>query len=120
MNVPSRLSLNQFSVGQAILSYQREQGVPEQVRILAVVEAEGELVKIGVQVLGRELVVGADQRPLEEAPYALYGVRVNVRSYPLFRSVVNGLVLAASLVDAFVAKMLVGVDLGTLIIIKKK
>lgn len=56
---------------------------------MPVVEPEGHLVKIGAHVLGRELVIGADNRPLQQAPDAFDGVGVNIGLYPLLRAVVD-------------------------------
>ena len=49
---------------------------------MTVVEPPLKLVKVGVKVLGAEMVVGTDDRLLEEAPNALHGVSVNVAPYP--------------------------------------
>jgi hypothetical protein len=56
---------------------------------MPVVEPEGHLVKVGVQMLGAQVMVGAHNRPLEQRPDALNRVGVNVGLYPLFCTVVD-------------------------------
>src|SRR5439155_2953729 len=57
-----------------------------------------------------DLVVGADDRALEEAPGALGGVGVNVTPHTFLRGVVDGDVLGVLVADALVANPLVRVD----------
>ena len=61
---------SQFSVRQVVRLDQREDRVPEQERILPVVESKAEFVQVGRQVLDGKLVVRADDGTLEQAPSA--------------------------------------------------
>ena len=83
------LGADQLFVRQRIFSNQRKQRVPEQVGVLSVVEAEAELVKIRREMLNRELMVGAHQRPLEQRPGVLDRIGGHVAPYPFIRRVVN-------------------------------
>lgn len=104
------LCLDQFLVGEPVLSDQRQQRVPEEERVVAIVEPESEFVQVGVQMFGGELVVGADQGSLEEREHALDAVCVNVRPHPLIGSVLNGFVAALVVADSPVTAVLVRVD----------
>ena len=70
MSAASR-RFNQVRVSERIRRDQLEQGIPEQERVLPVVEPELKLVHVGLQVLGRKLVVGPDDGPLEQRPGAI-------------------------------------------------
>jgi hypothetical protein len=73
-----QLIRDQLGIGQSIGSDQPEQCIPEQERVLAVVEPKCELVQVGVQVLLRELVIAPDDGALEQRPDALHAVGVDV------------------------------------------
>lgn len=65
---------------------------------------------------GRKLMVGTNQRALEQAPRAFGGVRVNVPAHPFFFPVVHRLVLRVFVTDADVADVPIGVDgLGVIV-----
>jgi hypothetical protein len=68
---------------------QRENRVAEQERVVAVVEPERELVKVGRKVLAAELVVAADDTAIKEAPHVLNGVRVNVAAYIVLNKIIR-------------------------------
>lgn len=91
--VPLRSLSGQIGVSQVVAGDQPKQRVTEQVRVLAVVEPEGELVKVCLQVLLGELVITADNSPVEQAPRTLDRVRVDSTANPLFAGVVNVLML---------------------------
>ncbi len=55
-----------------------EQRIPEQVRVMPVVEPPLQLVQVGVQMLDRQLVLGASDRPLQKAPDAFDGLGVGI------------------------------------------
>src|ERR1051326_1832458 len=57
-----------------------------------------------------ELVVGAENSAVKEAPGALYGVRVDVAAYPFVAAVRDGFVLNPALFQPSVDRRLVGVD----------
>ena len=46
------MSLYEFSVGEAVGTYEPKQRIPEQVRVIAVVVPEGHLIQIGRMMLG--------------------------------------------------------------------
>ena len=89
---------------------QRDERVAEEVRILAVVESERDLVQVCGQVLDRQLVVRPDDRPLQQAPYAFYGVGVNIAANPFLGVVVDRLWLMTP--DGAVGGQVVGVNVG--------
>lgn len=68
---------DEFRVGELLCIQHRNQCAPEQVRVLAVVEAEGDFVQVSRKVFGRKLE-GADDAEFHEAPNALDGGRLNV------------------------------------------
>src|ERR1700683_2212093 len=49
--------------------------------------------------LGADLMIRTFDGPLKEAPYAFYGVRMNITTNPLFGAVVNGLVCCVGVGD---------------------
>ena len=59
---------NELLVLQRLGRDQCHERVAEEVIVVPVVEAEGHLVKVGVHVLRRELVIRADNRPFQQAP----------------------------------------------------
>src|SRR5713226_999475 len=61
--------------------------------------------------LGADLMVGADHRPLEQRPNALNGVGVNVRADVFLLAVLDG-VMACDSVESFVGVEIVRVDGG--------
>ena len=68
------------------------QGVPEDVRVVPVVEPSLQFFEVAVQVLRADLVERADDGPLEQRPDALDAVRVHVANHSLFSRVVHRLV----------------------------
>jgi len=60
--------------------------------------------------LDGELVVAPDDAPLEEAPHALDGVRMDVGAHVLAAVVIDGLVARVLVADALPSRQLVGVD----------
>src|SRR5579884_2408927 len=73
----------QFLIRQRPSFHKPDDRVPEQVRVVAVVEPERELVQVRRKILLGELVIAADHRAVEQAPNRLHGVRVNVSANPL-------------------------------------
>ena len=47
---------------------QLEQRIPKQIRVLPIIEPKRRLIEVGGQMLGGELMVRADDGPLEEGP----------------------------------------------------
>ena len=56
--------------------------------------------KLGVQMLGTQVMMRADDRPLEKRPHALDGVGVDIGLHPFLRPVVNRSVLSVLVADA--------------------
>src|ERR1022692_3983243 len=58
--------------------------------------------------LGADLMIGTNDRPLKQRPDALYGVRVNIAAYPFFGAMVDRFVRRIRVRDAAIAGMIVG------------
>ena len=71
--------------------HQLHESVAEQIWVVAVVEPEGNLVKVGRKVPNAEMVIGADDRTLEKRPHALDRVRVNISPNPFVVKVIDRL-----------------------------
>ena len=69
---------DQTFVGQRLRFNQSQDRVAEQECVAPVVPAERSFVQVGRKMLDGELVVRADHRAVEQTPYALGGVRVNI------------------------------------------
>jgi hypothetical protein len=102
--------LNQFREGQLCRIYQLRESVPENAVIAAVIEPKFKLIQIGVQMLHAHLMIRPDNRPLQEAPDALYAVCVNVPANPFLRAVANALMARVRIGNAKVCRKLVRVD----------
>jgi len=63
-------------------------------------------------VLDADLVVRADDRPLEQRPHAFNTVCVNVATDPLFSPVIDTVVFGVRVRDPEISRVLVGIDLG--------
>ena len=103
-------SVNQLLQRQRLLLNDRQHGVSEEVGVVAVVELEGDLIEVGGQMLGAHLVVGADHRPLQEAPHALHGVRMDDSPNPLALVVGHELMARVGVLNAAVCLPSVRVD----------
>jgi len=106
---PPRLG-DQLLIPQGVRFDQSAQRVPEQVRVLAVFEAEGHLFQVGRQVLLADLVVSANDGAVQDAPHAFDGVRVNLPDDPFLLPVVDRRVQRALVFDALVGFPIVGED----------
>lgn len=62
------LAGRQLRIGQALRLQQLEERVPEQIRIAVVVVPETDFGEVGRQMLGAELVVGADDGAPARSP----------------------------------------------------
>ena len=65
-------------VGQRLRGHKTRDGVAEQVRVLPVVEAKFEFVKVPIRVLHADLMERTDNRPLEQTERAVDAVGVHV------------------------------------------
>ena len=83
---------DQLLVWECISRYQLSERIAEQVIIPAIVESPFHFIEVGRKVLNRQLVIGTNDRPLEQAPRRFNGVRVNVTPYPFLDSVIHGIV----------------------------
>jgi hypothetical protein len=70
------------------------------------------LIYIPPEVLGADVMVRPDNRPLDEGPHTLDAVRVNVAAYPLFSRMVNAIVLCVFVRDPEVSVWLMFLVLG--------
>jgi hypothetical protein len=68
------------------------------------------LIQISVQMLHRELVVGANNSPFKQAADALNGVGMNVAAHPFFFAVFDRLVARVRIAQVAVRNVIVGVD----------
>ena len=68
--------------------------VPEDERVLAIVEPELELIEIAIKMLARDLVERTSHTTFEERPRSLNCVRVDLRAHPLVGGVDNRLMPA--------------------------
>lgn len=106
---------DQLVVGHRLRADQPEQRVTEQVGILPVVVAEGDLIEVRRKMAGAKMVVRADDGSLEQRPHALHRVRVNVGLDPRL-GMVDGLVPRVVVGDPPVQLPGVGVDrLGVIV-----
>src|SRR5437016_13768633 len=69
------------------------QGIQEQIRVLPAIETEGHFIQIGRKMLGADLVPCSHDAALQKAESVLHGVRVDVTTNILLRSVIDGLML---------------------------
>src|SRR5438067_950605 len=60
--------------------------------------------------LNAHFMVRTDDRPLQEAPYALNPIGVNVANNPFFGRVINPLVLSVGIFDSPIRRHFIGVD----------
>ena len=82
------------------------------VELVAVVEAERELMQIELKILGGNLVVDANQTPLEQAPYILYSVGA-YSPMGIALDLVHGAMGELGAIEPQVGRELVGVKLGS-------
>ena len=64
-------------------------GIPKQIRVLPIVEPPLQFVKVSVKMFGREFMIGTNDRPLEKAPHAFYGVGVDIPINPLYLAIAD-------------------------------
>ena len=84
--------------------------VPEQVRTLSPVEPPLKFIEVTIKMLRGNLMIGTHDRPLEQAPNAFNGVRVNVAAHPFLLMVVDRFVLGVVVSDAAIGGPFVGHD----------
>lgn len=105
------MRLSKCFVRERLAFEQLQQRVPEQIRVFPVVEPEGDFIHVGVKVLCTQVMVGADDGALEEAPVGLNRLSVSVAPNPFFRAVVDEFVRVNDfIVKVSVAVVSVGVD----------
>ena len=88
----SYLLRHQPPIGEVSSVDDAPERVREDVGVFAVVVPPLQFLQVAVQVLDAHLVEGADNGPLEQAPYALDRVGVNLTHNPLFLGVFDRLV----------------------------
>ena len=92
------------------------QGVPEYMRVIAVVKTPLQFFEVAVQVLPAHLVEGANNGTLEQAPDTLDSVGVDLSDNPLLRGVAHGLVYSVAIFNPHVGLQLIGVNRLSLIL----
>ena len=92
------------------------QGVPEDMRIIAVVETPFQFLKVSVQVLDAHLMEGADDGAFEQAPDALDPIGMDLADNPLFRGMAHGLMPSIVILNPHVGLQLIGVNRLSLIL----
>lgn len=110
--------LDRFSCGQILIGETATNGRAEHtgepfhrmMAHVAVIEAEGELVDVAVQMLGAGVMINADQAPLHHRKDALDPVRGDVAAHIFARAVVDALMGVEQAADRVVDGALVGVD----------
>lgn len=107
--------LCQFRIRQRLGIQHRHERVPKQPWVVAVVELESDFVQVAFKVLGGKLVEGTDDGTLQDAPYALIRVCVNVSPYPFVVGMINHFVPKTMLRQLAIAGVLVGVDGGFIV-----
>jgi hypothetical protein len=101
---------DEFSVRESVAGDQGENRVSEEIRVLAIVEAERDLIEVRRKMLNAELVVGTHDGSVEETPDALDRVRVHLADNPLVGGMVHRFMACVSVPDADIRPVLVGVD----------
>jgi hypothetical protein len=101
---------NELRVRQRFGQQELEHRIPEHVGVFSVVEAELQLIKVGVKVLRANLMVATDDGALQEAPDVLKRVRVNVAPNVFSFAVLDRFVLGVLIGDTLVSFPFVGID----------
>lgn len=100
----------EFFVLHLLRREQPKERIAKQKRIFALIKAPLEFLKVTVQMLRAHLMVRADNRALEQRPYALDAVGVNISTNPFFRAVIDAMVFGIRVFDPEVTGVIVGVD----------
>lgn len=107
----ARLSRSQLRVLHRIGLDEAQDGVPEQEVVLAVVVPPLMLVEIRAQMPLGDLVIGPDDRTVEQREHALDGVAVNAPVHPLAATMIDAAMRNADLASrTLVGLVLVGVE----------
>ena len=109
IGLPNQLS-NQFLIRETLSLEQLQKRIPKEPRICPIIEPPFEFIEIGVHMLSRHLVVGTDERAVEEAPYVLYGVCMDSTSYPFLSAMIDCLMAGVIVPDAPVGGPVIGID----------
>ena len=113
MELPQNLKLNLLHkglIGKVLGIEQLKQRIPKKIWIISIIESPFQFVKVGVQMFGADLVIGTNNRPLEEAPHPFNGVGVNLAVDPLPGAMVHCLVVGIVIPDTSVSRPFVSVD----------
>ena len=107
---------NQFGICQSFIQRAREHRVNAVEGVIgtrALIESEGELVDIPLQMLGRDMVVDAIDTTLQNGPHALNPVGVDIAINEFFRAVFHGVVSVEQAIKTKVAAVIVSVKDGS-------
>ena len=100
----------QSLIRESVRPKQPHHCVSKQVWILPAVESPLKFIEVTIQMLRGDLMIGAHNRPLEQAPNAFHGIGVNIATDPFFFVVIDRLVLRVVIRDAAIGGPLVGHD----------
>ncbi len=92
------------------------QSIPEDMRVIAIIESPFQFLKVSVQVLPAHLVEGADNGTLEQAPHAFYAVGVDLSDNPFLSGVAHSLMPCIVISNPHVGLQLIGVNRLSLIL----
>ena len=87
-----------------------EKCIPKQIRVLTIVIPPLQLVKIGVKMLGAQLMVSPNDRALEQAPDILDVVGVDFASNVLLDAVIDRLMPRVVIRNTLIWRPVIGVD----------
>lgn len=102
--------LGEFRVWQLLSFYQFQERIAKQKFVVSIVKPMLKLIQIGVQMLHRKLVVGADHATLKQAPNAFNGVGVNVTAHPFLFAMVDRFMARVGVAKVAVRDIIIRVD----------
>ena len=83
-----------------------QQRIAKQVRVISVVESEFKLIKIAVKMLHGNLMIGTNDRTLEQTPDVLEGVSMNDAAHVFFLPVSDRCVKRVLVCNALISLLL--------------
>ena len=102
--------LRKFRVWQLRRIDQFRECIPENVFILPIVKPMFKLIQIGVQMFDTDLMIRADNRPLQEAPNALDAVSMNIADNPFLCGMINPTMLRIGVLNSPIGWHFIGID----------
>lgn len=108
--LPSEGLRNELVISKNVAGAEPPERVTELEWVFPVVEPEGELVQVRREMLDAELVVRADDRPIQKTPDGFDGVGMNITPNPFLLAVADRFVDRVLVSDAVITGVGVGVD----------